>query len=69
MTILLRMERWKLTYINRSAMLGEVPAVDRTHEAEVDTEGLPEEQIVDKLHHVINELTHGGGVLTAAEKI
>ena len=67
------MERWKLTYANRDAMLGEVPPKYRTEEFEADTDGLDEiadeQTIVDKLHHVINEHTDGAGVLTGAEKI
>ncbi|MFG2976315.1 hypothetical protein ACGFYY_25445 [Streptomyces sp. NPDC048331] len=63
------MERWRLTYANRSAMLGEVPATYKTHEADVDTAGLEEQEILDRLHHVIEELTSGAGVLTDAEKI
>ncbi|MFJ3923001.1 hypothetical protein [Streptomyces sp. NPDC090022] len=63
------MERWRLTYVNRDAMLGEVPAHYRTHEADVDTAGLEEPEIVDRLHHVILELTEGDGVMTGAEKI
>jgi len=63
------MERWKLTYVPRMAMLGEVPAKEYVHEAEAETEDLEEQAIVDKLHHIINEHTSGDGVLTAAEKI
>ncbi|MGW1039312.1 hypothetical protein [Streptomyces sp. NPDC002547] len=63
------MERWKLEYTNRSAMLGEVPARSQTVEVEADTEGLEEQDIVHKLHHIIDERTEGAGVLTGAEKI
>jgi hypothetical protein len=67
------MDRWKLTYANRSAMLGEVPAHYETREFDVDTDGLnektDEEAIVEKLHHTINEYTDGAGVLTGAERI
>lgn len=63
------MERWKLTYANRSAMLGEVPARYTTEEFEAATEGLEEQDIVHLLHHVIDEHTDGAGVLTGAEKI
>ncbi|WP_236241179.1 hypothetical protein [Streptomyces sp. CC228A] len=63
------MERWKLTYVNRSAMLGEVPAVARVHETDAATEGLDEQTIVDMLHHIIDEHTDGAGVLTEAEKL
>lgn len=67
------MERWKLTYANRDAMLGETPARYTTEEFEAETDGLDEEadeqKILDKLHHLINEHTDGAGVLTGAEKI
>lgn len=67
------MERWNLTYANRDAMLGEMPAKYETAEFEADTDGLDEQAdeqtIVDKLHHIINEHTDGAGVLTGAEKI
>ena len=66
-------ERCKLTYATRSAMLGEMPARYETHEFDVDTDGLDEKTdeqvIVDKLHHVIDEHTDGAGVLTGAERI
>lgn len=67
------MERWKLTYCNRSAMLGEMPARYETAEFEADTDGLDEdadeETILHKLHHLIEEHTQGAGVLTGAERI
>lgn len=63
------MERWKLTYANRSAMLGEAPARYETYETSADTEGLEEQVIVDKLHHIIDDHTDGAGVLTGAERI
>lgn len=67
------MERWKLTYANRDAMLGEMPARYITGEFEAATDGLDEEAdeqtIVAMLHHVIEEHTEGAGVLTEAEKI
>lgn len=67
------MERWKLTYANRDAMLGEVAARYETYETEVDTGGLDmkadEQTILDKLHHAVDEHTDGAGVLTGAEKI
>lgn len=67
------MERWNLTYVNRDAMLGEMPAKYETEEFAADTEGLDEQAdeqtILDKLHHIINEHTDGACVLTGAEKI
>lgn len=67
------MERWKLTYANRDAMLGEMPAKYKTAEFEAETDGLDEkvdeQAILDKLHHTISEHTDGAGVLTGAEKI
>lgn len=67
------MERWKLTYANRDAMLGEVPAKYETGEFEADTgeldEKTDEQTILDKLHHIITEHTDGAGVLTGAEKL
>lgn len=67
------MERWTLTYANRDAMLGEMPAKYETGEFEADTDGLDEQAdeqtILDRLHHIINEHTDGAGVLTGAEKI
>lgn len=63
------MERWKLTYTNRDAMLGETPAQPKTEEFDADTDGLDEQTILDKLHHLIDEHTDGAGVLTGAEKI
>lgn len=67
------MERWKLTWANRSGMLGELPARYETQEFDADTDGLDEktdeQAIVDKLHHIIHEHTDGAGVLTEAEKI
>lgn len=66
-------ERWKLTWANRDAMLGEVPANYRTEEFDADTDGLDEQAdeqaILDKLHHIINEHTDGAGVLTGAKKV
>lgn len=67
------MERWKLTYANRDAMLGETPAKYTTEEFDADTDGLDEktdeQTILDKLHHVVDEHTDGAGVLTGAEKL
>ncbi|MEV5444058.1 hypothetical protein AB0N23_16195 [Streptomyces sp. NPDC052644] len=63
------MERWRLTWVSRGAMLGEIPAVPRTHETEAATDGLDEQTIVDMLHHIIDEHTDGAGVLTDAERI
>lgn len=67
------MERWKLTYANRDAMLGEVKAKYSTAEFDADTDGLDEKAdektILDKLHHLIDKHTDGAGVLTNAEKI
>lgn len=63
------MERWSLTYVARDAMLGEMPATPRTEEFEVDTEGLEEQAILHRLHHLIDEHTGGAGVLTDAERI
>ncbi|MDX3839063.1 hypothetical protein [Streptomyces europaeiscabiei] len=63
------MERWKLTYANRDAMLGETTAKYRTAEFDADTDDLDEKTILDKLHHIIDEHTNGAGVLTGAEKI
>ncbi|MFK0140731.1 hypothetical protein [Streptomyces murinus] len=67
------MERWKLTYANRAAMLGEMPAQYVTAEFEAATDGLDqdadEQTIVAMLHCVIEEHTEGAGVLTEAEKV
>ncbi len=67
------MERWKLTYANRDAMLGETPAKHHTEEFEADTDGLDEktdeQTILHKLHHLIDEHTDGAGFLTGAEKV
>jgi hypothetical protein len=66
-------ERWKLTYANRDAMLGETPVRPETEEFDADTDGLDEQAdeqaILDKLHHLIHEHTAGAGVLTDAEKV
>jgi hypothetical protein len=66
-------ERWKLTYANRDAMLGETPVRSKTEEFDADTDGLDEkadeQAILDKLHHLIDEHTDGAGVLTGAEKL
>lgn len=63
------MERWRLVYQPRAAMLGEIPATKTEWETEAETEGLTEEVIVDRLHHLVNEHTEGAGVLTEAERI
>lgn len=63
------MERWKLTYVNRDAMLGEMPARNEFLEVDAETAGLEEQEILHRLHHLIEEHTDGYGVLTAAERI
>jgi hypothetical protein len=67
------MERWELTYANRDAMLGEMPAKYSTEEFEAATDGLDEkadeQKILDTLHHIIDEHTGGAGVLTGAKKV
>ncbi|MFD7429066.1 hypothetical protein ACFV6Z_18765 [Streptomyces sp. NPDC059818] len=62
------MERWKLTWTNRDAMLGEAPARPTTEELDAPTEGLSEDDILHTLHHTVEEYTDGAGVLTGAEK-
>lgn len=61
-----------LTYVNRDAMLGEMPARYVTDEFEAATDGLDdqadEQAIVAILHRVIEEHTEGAGVLTEAER-
>lgn len=63
------MERWKLTWVDRGAMLGEIPAVPRIHEADAETEGLAEQEIIHRLKHIIDEHTEGCGILTHAERM
>lgn len=66
------MERWNITYCNRDAMLGEMPARYKTEVLEADTDGLDEkadeQEILHRLHHLIDEHTDGACVLTEAWK-
>lgn len=65
------MQRWKVTYVvnDGSGMFGLEPAREYTRELELETEGLEEQAIIDKIWAAVHEEVGEHAVPTDAELI